>query len=555
MQSILTQSLLPTSGAPVPADHAASSLDHRSTQTRSEPDAGEGETFTSVFDQLPEEGETARKLRLDRSEPLPEAEGQQKGTPPEAEADTQATAELAAPDQPKSVKATQQVDGEGAAHLPNNNPPPGNVEAAGDEPPVTASNNAEPKKQVQAASGAELAFGTRRVLRLEGSEPAARHIHGPEGTSEEARPTPAPANVTAAGLGTQNPSTRSETTGSNARDPSKMASIDKNPAADAKPESARRRQDLLSPAVLTQEGLEGAHTSSAKTQQDAGALARARFAFAPEQQGVLTTKGHAASKNGEAAGVPTALSLDKPNTAIQATLAQTQTLPVKPIELSERALRRLSPDAINTGPADTNDIAAKNATVQKTPVQPAFAVVQQTNTQSGAEKTASTLSNVEGEPLLGTRSEINSGPIPTAQQHVQATAPTAYHVARQIAQAMQHMPNRPVEITLSPEELGKVRMALSSTDGGLVVNVLTERPETGDLMRRHISNLETAFQDIGYSDISFSFSGGTETQGESAENGSNRGENGLLSGSDEPAAVTAEIVLNTGPQEGLDLRL
>jgi len=86
-------------------------------------------------------------------------------------------------------------------------------------------------------------------------------------------------------------------------------------------------------------------------------------------------------------------------------------------------------------------------------------------------------------------------------------------IARQIAEALQKLPDRPVEISLNPKELGRVRMNISAVEAGITVSVVAERPETLDLMRRNIDQLAREFEIIGYSDINFSFSQG-ETQQE-----------------------------------------
>ena len=88
----------------------------------------------------------------------------------------------------------------------------------------------------------------------------------------------------------------------------------------------------------------------------------------------------------------------------------------------------------------------------------------------------------------------------------------ASHVAQQIADAVQSLPNRPVEITLSPEELGRLKLHLVSADGGLAVHVTAERPETMDLLRRHIGILDQEFLKLGFEDVAFSFAGGQTPQ-------------------------------------------
>ena len=80
------------------------------------------------------------------------------------------------------------------------------------------------------------------------------------------------------------------------------------------------------------------------------------------------------------------------------------------------------------------------------------------------------------------------------------------HIARQLADVARQMPERPVELTLNPHELGRVRLTFTLTDGGINVAILAERGETMDLMRRHIETLAQEFRDMGYADVGFQFS-------------------------------------------------
>ncbi|WP_294608849.1 flagellar hook-length control protein FliK [uncultured Roseovarius sp.] len=83
------------------------------------------------------------------------------------------------------------------------------------------------------------------------------------------------------------------------------------------------------------------------------------------------------------------------------------------------------------------------------------------------------------------------------------------HIAMQIAAAAQRGEgNRPIDLILSPAELGPLRLSLSSLDGVMSVTVTAERPETLDLMRRHIDTLAQEFLNIGYGKAEFSFGGG-----------------------------------------------
>jgi flagellar hook-length control protein FliK len=164
---------------------------------------------------------------------------------------------------------------------------------------------------------------------------------------------------------------------------------------------------------------------------------------------------------------------------------------------------------------------------------------------------------LEPEPLVGVRGDVSLAPSTSQVQSTHSTAPLPQHIARQIAEALQSMPNRPVQISLNPEELGRVRLALSTSEAGIVVNVLAERQETVELMRRHIASLESAFQDIGYSDIAFSFSGGEQTQTDAGDGDGSNPSKSTADGEefDDPVTIAPQINLTIGTQAGLDIRL
>ncbi|MCB1340512.1 MAG: flagellar hook-length control protein FliK [Pseudooceanicola sp.] len=87
--------------------------------------------------------------------------------------------------------------------------------------------------------------------------------------------------------------------------------------------------------------------------------------------------------------------------------------------------------------------------------------------------------------------------------------------APQVAETLIRHPGRSVEVTLNPEELGRVRMALASHDGAISVTITTDRIETLDLMRRHIDGLAQEFRRLGFDHVGFDFrqsgSGGQRT--------------------------------------------
>ncbi len=139
---------------------------------------------------------------------------------------------------------------------------------------------------------------------------------------------------------------------------------------------------------------------------------------------------------------------------------------------------------------------------------------------------------------------------PTASP-ITAGADTARHVVHQMAVAISAKPGQTTEIALSPKELGRVRLSIMAVDGAITLAVLAERPETADLMRRHIDVLAQEFKSLGYDDIAFSFADDNQAEPEDK--------------SEKPSAKSASVDSNTVEeppshakhklQSGLDLRL
>lgn len=87
--------------------------------------------------------------------------------------------------------------------------------------------------------------------------------------------------------------------------------------------------------------------------------------------------------------------------------------------------------------------------------------------------------------------------------------PAAAAIARavhQMAEAGHRKGNGTVEIALSPEELGQLRLTIRSHEGGgAYVHLSADRQDTLDLMRRHVELLAQDMRELGYSDLSFTF--------------------------------------------------
>ncbi|WP_435660872.1 flagellar hook-length control protein FliK [Leisingera caerulea] len=131
-------------------------------------------------------------------------------------------------------------------------------------------------------------------------------------------------------------------------------------------------------------------------------------------------------------------------------------------------------------------------------------------------------------------------------------------VAAQLAEAFAAKGEQKVEVSLNPQELGHVRMRVVAGETGITMIIQTERPETGDLMRRHIHELAEEFRRMGYEDISFEFSGG-QTGGQSAndaDGGAGSSSGGAGSRSADAADATEPVTQNLRLGEtGVDMRV
>jgi len=130
-------------------------------------------------------------------------------------------------------------------------------------------------------------------------------------------------------------------------------------------------------------------------------------------------------------------------------------------------------------------------------------------------------------------------------------------VAVQLAEALAAKGERNIDVALSPEELGRVKMRVSTTESSVVVTITTERPETGDLMRRHIDELSEEFRRMGFEDISFEFGGeGMPGDGSEQRDSLDSGSSGASDGSPiaDNVQEAAQQNLRLG-ESGLDMRI
>lgn len=129
--------------------------------------------------------------------------------------------------------------------------------------------------------------------------------------------------------------------------------------------------------------------------------------------------------------------------------------------------------------------------------------------------------------------------------------PVAQSSAAQVAQAIAAAPGDQIEITLSPEELGRVRIQMHQSDIGLQVVISGERPETLDLLRKNIMLLARALSELGYEQASFSF--GEQGRGQGDRPGRPASVFGMTA--ENAAPVEIAVPPSAARTSGLDLRI
>ena len=119
------------------------------------------------------------------------------------------------------------------------------------------------------------------------------------------------------------------------------------------------------------------------------------------------------------------------------------------------------------------------------------------------------------DPALAAPETRSAAPFQAALSAAPASGTAGQEIPRQIAVQIARAVESgaggargTVELSLSPEELGRVRLRLHPSEAGLSVTITADRPETLELMRRNIELLAREFQDIGYEDAQFDFAAG-----------------------------------------------
>lgn len=211
-------------------------------------------------------------------------------------------------------------------------------------------------------------------------------------------------------------------------------------------------------------------------------------------------------------------------------------------------------------PAAEQPISAPRQTAHGMPKMPVAQIaVTQPNALQDEKKHALSLDGAlldEVEVSLAGAETRSVNGSQTVLPHNFRPADMASHIGRQMADALQLRSDRPVELTLNPEELGRVRMTLATGEGAVTLVITADRIETLDLMRRHIEQLSQAFGDLGFENMTFTFAQNANDS-DAGEGGAGAEPDSQTDGSETLNSPGTEPVvhLNLGPVSGLDVRI
>ncbi len=165
---------------------------------------------------------------------------------------------------------------------------------------------------------------------------------------------------------------------------------------------------------------------------------------------------------------------------------------------------RLSPDRIRAEPIHRAPDTASAAPGAQAVLSPGAALVPPPvpidQTPPGGDQPVDLIHRLDAPPRAEAMAEPRAGTMPAVD--------TAQRIAQQIAARLDVPGPGTFDLALQPEELGQVRLKLVSHDAGSLLIVQAERPETLDLMRRHIGVLEQDLRALGHDQLSLRFSGG-----------------------------------------------
>lgn len=209
--------------------------------------------------------------------------------------------------------------------------------------------------------------------------------------------------------------------------------------------------------------------------------------------------------------------------------------------------------ATQTVPQTSRPEAVKPGRTPPTPVQIQLFAADTQSLQPEANPTT----EIEDIPLSREATTLSSSRDSTPMTQTTTTATARAETARAVANQMATVVSArgqpgTIEVALNPEELGRVSIVLNGREDGLHMTISAERPETLDMMRRHLSVLETEFQNFGFGNLSFDLG----TSAGSQHSDSDTGEGAGFSDT-QPEQITeaAPAAPKLGPVGRIDMRL
>ncbi|MCK8463349.1 flagellar hook-length control protein FliK [Aliiroseovarius sp. S1339] len=229
--------------------------------------------------------------------------------------------------------------------------------------------------------------------------------------------------------------------------------------------------------------------------------------------------------------------------------------PRRTVELSNDSRALATPGKDAQGPRDT----ATTAPSTLTPPPPTSLPIQATATLQARQLVVKdpafqeVFTKSEEAPLEFAAPQFRDAGQQT--QPLRTTPDMPRIVSAQLAEVARSNPDKPVELTLNPEELGRLRLTFRTDASSMNVILQVERPETLDLMRRHIEQLAQDMHELGYDDVSFTF----HQQGDPPADGQSKGDaqpnqagrsNGFAH-----QPVQDVVQISVGENAGMDIRI
>ncbi|MBV7380419.1 flagellar hook-length control protein FliK [Maritimibacter dapengensis] len=254
----------------------------------------------------------------------------------------------------------------------------------------------------------------------------------------------------------------------------------------------------------------------------------------------------------------TTVAAEKPDTSVSRT-----SVPIQPPEAVEpdgdtpvrsasafddtQDSARTSPEP-KTGKARLVTPALREATVMQTAVGPGPDLAHTTN-RTDVESFVVDLP-------MGESGRNNAAQSSLVDAVTLARPETARHVVSQVADIVRMPADGRVEVTLRPEELGRLSLSFTQDAGTMNVSLSADRPETLELIRRNLDLLEQELRDMGFSNLAFDFGGGDGRDGPREDTGQKARVEILQPAVSDPADVTgANLRRSRHPSGGIDLRL